>query len=109
MVDWAMGLTVFSLFVIFPVAFLLAPAVGMVHDAVICFKMREGTRPPDSAPDAEKEEWDIKSRSINQAVHASTERSLGIMTLFVGLPLIGLLIVVCVILSRSRVRLIRLQ
>ncbi len=109
MVDWALGLTLFTITVIVFVLPTCTTATAMVSSASIRMQLDNETRPPDSATDSEKEVWDAQRQSARRVVHDTTGSSIWPVVIGVGLPTVGLLIAVYVILSRLRGRLIRQQ
>ena len=100
LVNWALGLSVFTLVVLVG-AFVICP---MTSHAIIWAETPEVrvSRPPDTAPQAEKDAWETRYIETYRIASGATGRAFLIATLYVGVPTSTLLIVVCILLYRVR-------
>lgn len=100
-VKWAFGLTLFTLaFVVF--GFCTCPGTSATISYGEASKLLD-SRPPDTAPQAEQEEWQARYRATSSGAYWASGRAFQIAAMFVGVPTVVLLIVVCVLLYRAKV------
>ena len=83
------------------------PAIATVISASVALKAGQETRPTSSAPDQAWEDWDTQQKPVRLATHDVAGRMSQATALFIGVPIAVLLIVVCILLSRLRTRLLR--
>lgn len=107
LINWAFGLSVLAIAVVFFGLGICQPATATVISASAVMKAGQETRPPPGAPDQEWEDWNTRQKPVREVVHYVAGRTVQTTTLFVGLPIAVLLIAVCILLSRLRTRLLR--
>ncbi len=101
-VNWALGLSVFTLVVLVFVIFFVQPAAMLVVRAAAQMKAGQDTRPSQDAPEAEWDEWNTRQQPVRDATYHVAEGALKLGYVVVGLPVAVLLVVVIVLLYRAR-------
>lgn len=109
LVNWVFGLTFFAFIVVVCGFGICQTAIATVISASVVMKAGQETRPPPSAPDQEWEDWNARQKPVRDAARDVTGRTIQATALFVGLPIAVLLIAVCILLSRLRTRILRIE
>lgn len=107
LMNWVSGLTLFTLAAVICGFSTCQPAIATVISASVASKAGQETRPTPSAPDQAWEDWDTQQKPVRLAAHDVAGRISQATALFVGVPIAILLIVLSILLSRLRTRLLR--
>lgn len=100
-VNWAFGLSLLTIaFVVF--GFCTCPGTSAVISSASVSELIR-SRPPDTAPKAEREAWEAKFSEAHKAAYEASGRAFWMAAVFVGVPTTILLVALCVFLHRARV------